>query len=404
MKYIFCSSVYNMDDYQHLSSKSKVPLSLADHNLNRNLILGLDEATGSPITLINNVPIPNYPNYPKIIFKKQSWQHTDGARDQNCGFINLQVIKHISRAFTTYAGIKKAVKEAGNQPVLLLTYDLHLGACLAIRRAKRVFPNLRTFLFMPDVPNVVLQASTGGNVTRSARIRAGIKMKFISQFDSYGFITAALSDVVDTARKPYAVIEGIYNNHQPPLAAPTTDKKVIFYSGQLNPAYGMENLLQAFQNLYKTHPDYELWLCGSGRLAAEIRELEKVCPGIRYFGYVDGNRVRQLQAEATVFINPRQNTDAFTRFSFPSKTMEYLASGRPVIGYKLDGIPGEYDPFIEYVPDNSIAALEETLIRVCSLPAAQREQIGNAAQAFIFNQKNPKAMCQRITQLWMHNK
>lgn len=400
MKYIFCSSVYNMADYQHLSSKSKVPLSLADHNLNSNLILGLDEATGSPITLINNVPIPNYPNYPRVIFKKQLWQHTEGAKDQNCGFINLPVIKHISRAFTTYAAIKKAVKEAGNEPVLLLTYDLHLGACLAIRRAKRVFPKLRTFLFMPDVPNVVLQASTGGQVTRSAKIRAGIKMKFISQFDAYGFITAALSDVVDIKGKKHTVIEGIYNNHQQPLAAPSTDKKIIFYSGQLNPAYGMENLLQAFQNIYKTHRDYELWLCGSGKLADHIRALEKTCPGIRYYGYVDGTRVRQLQAEATVFINPRQNTDAFTRFSFPSKTMEYLASGRPVVGYKLDGIPGEYDSYIAYVPDNSIAALEETLLRVCSLPADQREQMGNAARAFILEKKNPKAMCQRITQLW----
>ncbi len=400
MKYIFCSSVFHMDDYGHLCAKSKVPLSLADHNLNSNLILGMDEATGTPVTLINNTPIPNYPNYPKIIFKKQSWQHTEGSRDINCGFINLPVIKHLSRAITTYRGIKKAVKAAGDEPVLLLTYDLHLGACLAIRRAKRKFRNVRTFLFMPDVPNVVLTASTGGSITRSAKLRAGIKMKFIRQFDSYGFIAAALADVVDVTHKPYAVIEGIYNNHQPPLAEPTTDKKVIFYSGQLNPAYGMENLLEAFMELYKTHPDHELWLCGSGKLADKIKELQKQCPGIRYFGYVDSNRVRQLQAEATVLINPRQNTDAFTKFSFPSKTMEYLASGKPVIGYKLDGIPAEYDPYIQYVEDNSLQTLQEKLLEICSLPEAERKAIGQRARAFILENKNPTAMCRRITALW----
>lgn len=400
MKYIFCSSVFNMEHYRHLCEKSKVPLSLADHNLNRNLILGLDEATGTPVTLINNVPIPNYPSYPKIIFKKQPWQHIEGSKDINCGFINLPVIKHLSRAVTTYQGIKKAVKNAGNEPVLLLTYDIHLGACLAIRRAKRKFPQVRTFLFMPDVPNVVLTASTGGNVTRSAKLRAALKMRFISRFDSYGFITAALPEVVDVSGKPYTVLEGIFNNHQPPLAEPTTDKKVIFYSGQLNPAYGMENLLEVFQELYKAHPDYELWLCGSGKLADKIRELETVCPGIRYFGYVDGNRVRQLQAEATVLINPRQNTDAFTRFSFPSKTMEYLASGKPVIGYKLDGIPPEYDPYMQYVPDNSHTALLETLVSVCSLPENVRRDMGQQAREFILKHKNPKAMCQRIVDLW----
>ena len=400
MKYIFCSSIYNMADYPHLAQKSKVPLSLADHNLNRNLILGLDEATGTPVTLVNNVPIPNYPNYPKLVFKKQLWQHTDGAADINCGFINLPVIKHLSRAVTTYRGIRQAVKAAGDEPVLLLTYDLHLGACLAIRRAKRAFPSLKTCLFMPDAPAVVLAASTGGKVTRGAKLRAAIKMKFIRQFDSYGFIADALKEVVDVTEKPYTVVEGIYNNHQPPLAEPTTDKKVIFYSGQLNPAYGMENLLEAFLQLYQSHPDYELWICGSGRLSDKIRQLEAQCPGIRYYGYVDGSHVRQLQAEATVLINPRQNTDAFTRFSFPSKTMEYLASGRPVIGYKLDGIPAEYDPYIQYVEDNSLQALQDKLLEICSLSDAQRKTIGERARAFILEHKNPKAMCRRIVTLW----
>ena len=123
-------------------------------------------------------------------------------------------------------------------------------------------------------------------------------------------------------------------------------------------------------------------------------------PGIRYYGYVDGNRVRQLQAEATVLINPRQNTDAFTKFSFPSKTMEYLASGKPVIGYKLDGIPAEYDPYIQYVADNSIEALQDKLLEICSLPECERHAIGQRSRAFILENKNPKAMCRRITALW----
>ena len=31
MKYIFCSSIYDMQDYEKLTSKCKIPLSLADH-------------------------------------------------------------------------------------------------------------------------------------------------------------------------------------------------------------------------------------------------------------------------------------------------------------------------------------------------------------------------------------
>ena len=396
MKYIFCSSIYDMGDYEKLSQKSKIPLSLADHNLCRNIILGLDEATGAPVQLINNVQIPNYPTYPRVFFKKKHWSHTPGAEDIHCGFVNLPLIKHISRAITTFSAIKKVVNASPQEEICLLTYDVRLGIALAINRAKRRFPHIRSCIVMPDVPTEVLAASTGGKISFKAKMWAKVKMGFIRKFDSYVFVTDPMKEVVDVTKKPYTVVEGIYNNHQPPLAEPTTDKKVIFYSGQLNPAYGMENLLEAFVQLYKDHRDMELWLCGNGRLVPKIKELAAECPGIQFYGYVSGERVRQLQAQATVMVNPRQNTGGLTRFSFPSKTMEYLASGRPVLGYRLDGIPEEYDAYIQYVEDNSLQALQSKLLEICSLSAEERRKIGEKSRKFILENKTPKMQCSKI--------
>lgn len=396
MKIIFCSSVYNMADYDRLTEKSKVPLSLADHNLNRNIVRGLDECMDQPLDLINHVPIPSYPNYPKILFKKQAWHHTQGAADINCGFLNLPVFKHISRAITTYREIKRAIKESADKDICLMTYDVHIGTALAIAAAKRRFPQVKSCLIMPDVPTQVLAASTGGNITRAAKLRAKIKLSFIKPHDSYVFLTEAMKELVDVAGKAYTVVEGIYNNHLPPLAEKTTEQKVIFYSGQLNPCYNMEGLLDAFLEIYALDPSYAFWICGHGRLSERIRELAKQCPGIRYYGYVSGERVRQLQAEATVLVNPRQNTGNLTRYSFPSKTMEYVASGRPVVGYKLDGIPEEYDRYIQYVPDNSVAALRDKLMEVCELPAQTRAELGQRSRAFILENKTPKKQCEKI--------
>ena len=399
MKYIFCSSVYNMADYDNIAKKSKVPASLADHNLNQNIILGLDEATGTPVTLVNNVQIPNYPNFPKILFKYQLWSHTDGARDINCGFINLPVIKHLSRAITTYIWLCREIKAAKDEPVCVMTYDLHLGISLALRWAKARYPHIRTCAVLPDIPNAVIVASNNGNVTAAGKLRAGIKSFFIKQFDAYVLVTEHMKTVAGIEQKPYSVVEGIYNNHQPPLDEKTTDKKIIFYSGQLNPAYGMENLLEAFVQIYAKDQKYELWICGGGGLSDRIRDLSKECTGIKYYGYVDGKTVRKLQAEATVLVNPRQNIGEFTKYSFPSKTMEYLASGRPVVGYKLDGIPAEYDDYIQYVLDNSVNALKEKLVEICSLPAEERMRAGEKSRTFILNEKNPKTMCQKIVSL-----
>lgn len=396
MKFIFCSSVYNMADYETIAKKSKVPASLADHNLNYNIILGLDEAGEKPVSLVNHVPIPSYPKFPRLLFFKQNWSHCEGADDINCGFINLPILKHLSRAVTTFSGLRKGIKKAGKEPVCVMTYDLHVGLCLGIRLAKLFYPRIRTMAVLPDIPNAVILASNSGSITFSGKLRAALKMAFIKQFDSYVLLTEYMKTVAGLEKKPCAIVEGIYNNHQPPLSEKTTEQKVIFYSGQLNPAYGMENLLEAFLQIYENDKSYELWICGSGGLTRRITALSTECDGVKYYGYVGAEKVRELQAEASVLVNPRQNTEEFTKYSFPSKTMEYLASGRPVVGYKLDGIPEEYDAFIQYVPDNSVESLRDTLLRVCQMSNEKRVALGERCRAFILENKNPKKQCEKI--------
>lgn len=399
MKYLFCSSVHNMADYPHLCERSKISLSLADHNLNFNIVIGLGQVLGKPIKLINNAPIPTYPKYPKIWFRKHRWSHTEGADDIHCGFINLPIIKHLSRACTTFRALRREIKAADNEPVCVLTYDIHPSTAVAIKLAKMLYKKIITCAVLPDIPNAVLLASSGGKLNRSTKFKAAIKTFFIKQFDSYVFLTEHMKQAVDVTDKAYTVMEGIYNSAQPALEDKTTEQKIILYSGQLNPAYGMENLIEAFLRINREHSDYRLWLCGGGKLVEHIKRLALQFPAIEYFGYVGPDKVRECQRQATVLINPRQNTDQFTKFSFPSKTMEYLASGRLVVGYKLDGIPAEYDEHIIYVPDNSVQTLCDTLIEVCSWDAEKQRQKGQAARSFILQNKNPEKQCQRIVQM-----
>lgn len=400
MEILFCSSVYNMSDYAQLRQNSKVSLSLADHNLNYNIILGLDATLGKSISLINNEQIPNYPAYPKIFFRKQLWKHAEDARDENCGFINLPFLKHVSRFHTTYTALKQQIRMVGEKEVYILTYDLHWGISRAIRKAKKNFPQIHICAILPDIPNEMLAASNNGNIKVIEKLRALIKMKFIQMFDSYVFLTEHMKSIVNVSQKPYVVIEGIYNNVQSTLESKRNDKKIILYSGQLNPAYGLNNLLSAFIEIYSEHKDYELWLCGSGSLEGKIRKLEKECPAIRYYGYVDSDTIRKYQVEASVLVNPRQNTGEFTKYSFPSKTMEYLASGRPVVGYRLDGIPKEYDSYIQYVNGNSVSDLRDKLLEICSLPKERQEEIGIKSRQFIITKKNPKKQAQQIIDMF----
>lgn len=396
MNIVFCSSVFDMAQYEKQRNKSDLPLGLADHKLNSNIILGLEENLGHPIKLVNNVQIPNYPHYPKRLFRQQLWSHTKGAMDINCGFVNLPVIKHFSRAITTYRALNKCIREVGEKNVFLITYDLHYGISLAVDRVLKRYPEIKSCLVMPDMPTAVLESSSGGNVRLKDRVIAQLKAKSISVYKSYVFITEQMSDLVNVKDKPYVVVEGIYDHQLPELETCHQEKKVVLYTGQLNPVYGLNNLIEAFLHIISEHDNYELWFCGAGPMTQKIQEIEKRHPQIKYLGYCNNEEIRSYQEQSTVLINPRQNTGEYTKYSFPSKTMDYLASGRPMIGYQLDGIPEEYDPYICYVEDNSVQTLEETILRVCELSDEERNRIADSARRFIITQKNPKTQCVKI--------
>ena len=103
-----------------------------------------------------------------------------------------------------------------------------------------------------------------------------------------------------------------------------------------------------------------------------------------------------MQGEATVLINPRQNNGEYTKYSFPSKTIEYLASATPLIAYKLDGIPDEYDDYIEYVEGNSVDDLKNKIIDICEMDRDKLIIKGNKNRNFIINNKNARYQTKKI--------
>ncbi len=397
---VFCSSVYNMEEYETLKKQCKTNLSLADHNLNYNIIKGMDLHTDQPTILVNSIPIPSYPSYPLIFMKKRYWKHNPAGEknDIHLGCINLPVLKQLTRRFTCYRALRRLVKENPNEKINVLVYDLHLPLVKAIIKLKRKFPQVNTCAVLPDIPDTMIHVVFGENPSKAARYYTEQKMQAINQFDSYVFVTELMKEKVDVSEKPYVVVEGIYDSRFPLVEAPEeSEKRIILYSGALREAYGVKRLTDLIAGL--NNPNYELWLCGGGELTQYVTEKAKESESIKYFGYVSSERIHELQQQATVLINPRKNDAEYTKYSFPSKTMEYLASGKPMIGYRLDGYPKEYAAYIFCPADESDEALREKIIEVCSMSREARDEHSKQSRAFILNEKSPKAQCAKIIEM-----
>lgn len=117
---------------------------------------------------------------------------------------------------------------------------------------------------------------------------------------------------------------------------------------------------------------------------------------IRFFGFVSHERALELQAHASLLINPRSPRGVFTRYSFPSKTLEYMRSGKPVACYRLEGIPKEYDPYLRYIEGEGADAIRRAVRAVLALSHQERRSLGERARAFVIAHKTPEVQCRRL--------
>lgn len=85
--------------------------------------------------------------------------------------------------------------------------------------------------------------------------------------------------------------------------------------------------------------DYILEIYGDGDYRAELVELAAKHDRIIYKGLVSRDVIVARQKQVALLINPRPSSYEYTQYSFPSKIMEYMLSGTPVLTTKLPGIP-----------------------------------------------------------------
>ena len=120
---------------------------------------------------------------------------------------------------------------------------------------------------------------------------------------------------------------------------------------------------------------------------------------IVYKGLLPKKDIIRLQQEATLLVNPRHSNEEFTMYSFPSKTMEYMASGTPVVMAPLKCLPKEYDKYLFFFEDESVEGMALTMKSICEKMPEELERKGALAAHFIRTEKNSKVQVNKILEL-----
>ena len=144
-------------------------------------------------------------------------------------------------------------------------------------------------------------------------------------------------------------------------------------------------------------PNVELHIYGDGPYAAELTRVTQEHPNIVYHGMVMNDVVVQAELEADLLINPRPTHEEFTKYSFPSKNMEYMVTGTPVLTTCLPGMPEEYKQHVYLLEDESVQGVGRAITRVFQEADTARADLGFHARCFVLEQKNNAKQAEKLS-------
>ncbi|WP_170200317.1 glycosyltransferase [Enteractinococcus coprophilus] len=400
---IFLGGMFPQASADWIQRNSKGNIHNAANVMQWNLVRGLASHLGSKLNVVSSPFLGSFPKYfKKIRVPDFQLEIVSGAGGQGIGFLNLPGVKHVSRYFRLRRTLSAAIQTA-RPPHAVIAYSFSAVMAFSLRRVKRLDPTIVTCLVVPDLPGF-MNLSAKRSLPRKMLGKLLIKRlyKTLEDVDCAVVLTEPMVSYMGFT-KPHVVIEGI----APPSDAPDLDQSstespassdtMIVYTGGLNAAFGVLELVQAFSTL--TDPSLRLVLCGVGDAVQAIEEYATSDQRIIYQGLLPHKEVVALQRQATVLVNPRQNTEEYVKYSFPSKLMEYMVSGTPTVAYDLDGMPAEYREHLFIVPENDIASLAKTIQQVLAQSPAQRRDFGHRARTFVQEQKNPEVQTKKILRM-----
>lgn len=399
MKYAFLTTLIPTELSEEIKNNSSYNMQEAANALEWNLYEGLCENYKQEIRFFNILPIGSFPQYYKKAFiKEQSFSTKNNNRNVNIGFCNIKLIRKYHTPKQIYKCLNKWCQETKEEKTLFV-YTISAPFIKAVNKIKNKHKNLTVCAIVADLPDMSSLSKKKSFLHKIFEKRlAKTAYSNITCVDYFVLLTKYMADYIKTD-KPYCVVEGIATSFN--MFKQTIDKnletKKIVYAGTLHEKFGVLNLVNAFMDI--KDPNYELIICGIGDSENEIRKKSQQDGRIKFLGQLPREEVLSLQSNATVLVNPRQNNEEFTKYSFPSKNLEYLSSGIPFVAYKLDGIPDEYDDYINYVKGDEKQALTEMLVRVCEDVDGKAKSKANNARAFVERYKNPVVQTLKIKEM-----
>lgn len=326
------------------------------------------------ISLRNNVSVVSHRPFVKGMFKDK-YLEADVITDGNVKYYYTyreagKLYKLLREQNEIVKSAHKAIEEFHSNDFIIVTDTIHLSVLKAAKKIADEF-NVKIVGMLTDNPSNLSNVlkSYARNLKRATRT-----------LDGYLSLTDGLVQVFN-GYKPSYVFEGLVDSPEVFKKDPIYD--YYFFAGALHERYGVRTLVDAF---HESNVKSKLVIAGAGPLAKYVEHLSYEDYRILYLPQLSRDKILGYERNAIVNINPRPLDQKLDNESVPSKLIEYLSNGQPVLSTKYPKLYGPFKDDVYWIEDSSFNGLKNALeeFSKVNMDEARRKAYTAKMKAFEF--------------------
>lgn len=393
MRIFFLSTALSDEIFNEIAARCKrFKPTFSGVGFDRNVAVGLSRLTD--VTGVSLYPLPSYPKYPSVWKEEQEYC----IENFSCvvpPMLNLPIVKEYIYCRRAIRYIKKQLKR--DETAVIVTCGLYRSLLRPAGKLKKKY-GIPVCSIVPDLPELMITYRKDFSKLRQLLNKWDVEKarKFRECSDGFVFLSQYMEPQVNKQKKPYIVVDGLCSL---PVVQDREiqEEQYVLYAGKITEKFGVRQLIEGFQSA--DIPGLKLYLCGDGDYADSVREIAQHDDRVQYLGLVSHEKVLELEMNAALLVDPRPTDNEIVKMSFPSKILEYMASGTPVLTTNLPCFAPEYALYQYRIQQETAEGIRDALQTVFSKSEQERTALGQAAKRFILENKTLDKQCEKIFSL-----
>lgn len=338
-------------------------------------------------------PMPSFPRSRTLFYRGGTTEIADGEPIRFMPFLNIGALKIVSLGIASFVSVLKwAADNPEAKRKIVIAYNLTAPPAWPILWACR----LVGAEFVPFIGDIYVP----GEVVKDTWMRRRefeSQKRVIPKVDGLMVANRAIVEDFAPNRDSILVEGGVPEAMIDRFACAQQQDRDTFnivFAGALTELNGIPLLLEVFAKL--DDPRFRLTIAGRGECEPLVKQVAARDSRVTALGLIPHEKVAEQYETADLLVSLRRTNNQTHRYVFPSKVVECLSTGRPLLTTATGHAKEEFGPFALIVEDETATAIADQITEFAAKPAEERFSLGKAAQDYVRRERTWEANVVRL--------